>query len=420
MTVSIESQVHLSQFPVIQALTQHLERARQQHLTGSLNFDTLHLPRMRLFFVMGRLVWAGGGLHRFRRWQRLLKQFCPEAIAHLPPCPPATQQGQAHWEYEMLAKLVEANRLSREVARSLIQANLIEVLFDIAQASKLIERFSRTESGFLVLQDAITFIPLQEILVPLEAHWRAWCSAHLGPYSPNLAPAIAQADLLRSEVQPQTYATLSQLLQGQLSLRELALLMHQDLTRLSQTMIAHEQQGLLELRVTPDQGYPHRPAPSSAQGTGPRSAPGSAQGPAQQSAPAPTPAKIFCVDDSPTLCEQMGKILTQAGYQYSSTLDPVQALQRIIEAQPDLIFIDLVMPVVSGYELCSQIRRIEQFRHRPIILFSGNLLDTFRARLVGADQTLTKPIPTQLLLTTVETWLSSDRNAIKSFRLAKS
>ncbi|NJN30451.1 MAG: hypothetical protein HC824_08505 [Synechococcales cyanobacterium RM1_1_8] len=53
MTVSIESQVHLSQFPVIQALTQHLERARQQHLTGSLNFDTLHLPRMRLF-----LSWA--------------------------------------------------------------------------------------------------------------------------------------------------------------------------------------------------------------------------------------------------------------------------------------------------------------------------------------------------------------------------
>ena len=115
----------------------------------------------------------------------------------------------------------------------------------------------------------------------------------------------------------------------------------------------------------------------------------------------------------------MGNVLTEAGYNYSSTQDPVKALQLVIEEKPDFIFIDLVMPVVSGYELCSQIRRMDAFKDTPIILFSGNALDNLRAKMAGADDTLTKPIAPKLLLATVEAWLTADRPVRKSFRLAR-
>jgi two-component system, chemotaxis family, response regulator PixG len=406
MTVSAEPQAHshLSQSPVIQALTQHMERARQQHLTGSLNFDTLHLPRMRLFFVVGRLVWAGGGLHRYRRWRRMLKQFCPNALEQAEALSPT--QETLYWEYQVLGKLVDGGQMSREGARSLILANLTEVLFDIAQASKLIERFSRTETRFFDLEDAITFIPLHEFVLPLEAQWRTWCGAHLAQYSPNLAPAIAQADLLRRQVQPETFDKLTQLLRGDYSLRELSLIMQQDLGRLSQSMIAYEQQGLIELRVTPD--IQTKSSMTVAPPLVVKVAP-----------PPPAAAKIFCVDDSPTLCQQMGQVLTAAGYHYISTQDPVKALQMVIEEKPDFIFIDLVMPVVSGYELCSQIRRMEAFKDTPIVIFSSNALDNLRVKMAGADDTLSKPIAPKLLLETVAAWFKSEQPVRKSFRLAR-
>lgn len=406
MTVSVEPQVHLSQFPVIQALSQHLERARKQHLTGSLNFDTLHLPRMRLFFVAGRMVWAGGGIHRYRRWRRLLKQFCPQAPAKLASLPPT--QDSLYWEYEVLGKLVEAGHVSRDEAREVILNNLTEVMFDIAQASRLIERFSRTETRFLAVENAITFVPLNEIVISLELQWRTWCNAHLAPYSPNLAPAISQPEMLRNQVRPDTYEKLAQLLKGEYSLRELSILMGQDLDRLSQSMIAYEQQGLIELRATRDLEAKKPVVVDS---------------PAVPSAPAAPEAeaakKVFCVDDSLTLCQQMGTVLEGAGYDYTSTQDPVKALQLVIEEQPDFIFIDLVMPVVSGYELCSQIRRMEAFKNTPIVLFSGNALDHLRSKMAGADDTLTKPIAPKLLLATVEAWLTAEQPLRKSFRLAR-
>jgi len=403
MTVSAEPQVHLSHFPVIQALSQHLERARHQHLTGSLNFDTLHLPRMRLFFVAGRLVWAGGGLHRYRRWRRLLRQFCPQAVANIASLTPT--QDSLYWEYEVLGKLVEADSISRDQAREVILANLTEVLFDIAQASKLLERFSRTEARFLAVENAITFVPLNEIVISLDLQWRTWCTAHLAHYSPNLAPAISEPEMMRKQVRPETYEKLEHLLKGEYSLRELSMLMGQDLDRLSQSMIAYEQQGLIELRATKDLEV-NQSVPVAANAA-------AIAAPASQAA-----KKIFCVDDSPTLCEQMGSVLTEAGYSYNSIQDPVKALQLIIEEKPDFIFIDLVMPVVSGYELCSQIRRMEAFKDTPIIIFSGNALDNLRAKIAGADDTLTKPITPKLLLATVESWLAAQRPVRKSFRLA--
>ncbi|NJR68195.1 MAG: hypothetical protein HC771_05590 [Synechococcales cyanobacterium CRU_2_2] len=239
-----------SAFPIVQTLVRQIQRAAESNLTGSLNFDTVHVPRMRLYFVMGRLVWAGGGLHRLRRWRRLLNQHCPETACKLEALAATRDAPQS--EYEVLRRLVQSGHISREVARNIIRTNLVEVLFDVIQASKLLEKFSCNKTNFAELRDPITLISLEELINAVEAQWCSWCEANLAPYSPNLAPALTQPESLRGQVAPQTYDRLVQMLQGQLSMRELAVLVQWDLNRFGQSMIAYEQQGIVQLRITPD------------------------------------------------------------------------------------------------------------------------------------------------------------------------
>jgi two-component system, chemotaxis family, response regulator PixG len=82
------------------------------------------------------------------------------------------------------------------------------------------------------------------------------------------------------------------------------------------------------------------------------------------------------------------------GYQYSNIPDPLQALPLLIEYKPKLIFLDLVMPIANGYEVCAQIRRISALKEIPVIIVTSNdgIADRVRARLVGASGFLGKPI----------------------------
>ena len=428
MSGSAQLPAQLSAFPNIQTLVRQIQRASESNLTGSLNFDTVHLPRMRLYFVMGRLVWAGGGLHRLRRWRRLINQSCPGTTAKLQAL--AATRDAPHSEYEVLRRLVKSNHISREVACTMIHANLVEVLFDIVQAFKLIEKFSCTKTHYEELRDPLTLVSLDELVCDVEAQWRDWCNAHLAPYSPNLAPALIKPESLRTQVAPQTYERLGQMLQGQLSLRELAILIQWDLSRFSQSMIAYEQQGILQLRITPDLALPsvHKAGAGDSDTTTDRKTPahgsssqaaGQTQGYASvkrgegkrsssvlSSSDSLKPL-VMCVDDSPSICNKMQRILEGAGYRFLSVQDPIQALPLMLEKKPDLLLIDLVMPVIGGYELCSQIRRIPAFQETPLIIFSGNVLDRIRAKLVGANDSFAKSLPPEQMVATVERWLSA-------------
>jgi chemotaxis family two-component system response regulator PixG len=103
---------------------------------------------------------------------------------------------------------------------------------------------------------------------------------------------------------------------------------------------------------------------------------------------------IACVDDSPVVCSMLEKIIVSNGMRFIKVQDPVQALPTLIQAKPDLIFLDLIMPVVNGYEICSQLRRIPAFSSIPIIILTGNdgLLDRVRAKVTGSTDFISKPI----------------------------
>jgi two-component system, chemotaxis family, response regulator PixG len=102
---------------------------------------------------------------------------------------------------------------------------------------------------------------------------------------------------------------------------------------------------------------------------------------------------IACIDDSPTVLNAIHSFLNDKGIGVIMINDPVKALMQIIRSKPDLILLDVTMPNLDGYELCSLLRKHPAFKHTPVVMVTSNtgFIDRAKARLVGASGYLTKP-----------------------------
>lgn len=109
--------------------------------------------------------------------------------------------------------------------------------------------------------------------------------------------------------------------------------------------------------------------------------------------PSPVTYIVACIDDSPTVLNAIDAFLEDKAFKVLRINNPVSALMKIIRNKPDLILLDVTMPNLDGYELCSLLRRHTLFKHTPIIMVTGNtgLIDRAKAKLVGASGYLTKP-----------------------------
>ncbi|MBW4466016.1 MAG: response regulator [Pegethrix bostrychoides GSE-TBD4-15B] len=105
------------------------------------------------------------------------------------------------------------------------------------------------------------------------------------------------------------------------------------------------------------------------------------------------PYKIACIDDSPTILKSINAYLNDENVAVIMINDPVKALMQVIRSKPDLILLDVTMPNLDGYELCSLLRKHPSFRRTPVIMVTSNsgFIDRAKAKLVGASGYLTKP-----------------------------
>jgi two-component system, chemotaxis family, response regulator PixG len=116
-------------------------------------------------------------------------------------------------------------------------------------------------------------------------------------------------------------------------------------------------------------------------------------GGAAPSAPERATHTIACIDDSPTVLNAINSFLNDKGIGVIMINDPVKALMQIIRSKPDLILLDVTMPNLDGYELCSLLRKHPAFKNTPVVMVTSNtgFIDRAKARLVGASGYLTKP-----------------------------
>ncbi len=118
--------------------------------------------------------------------------------------------------------------------------------------------------------------------------------------------------------------------------------------------------------------------------------------------------KILVIDDSKTIRRTAETLLTKEGCTVFTAIDGFDALSKIADHQPDLIFVDIMMPRLDGYETCSLIKHNKTFRTTPVIMLSSKdgLFDRARGRIVGSEQYLTKPFTKEELLDAIEKHVS--------------
>jgi twitching motility two-component system response regulator PilG len=110
--------------------------------------------------------------------------------------------------------------------------------------------------------------------------------------------------------------------------------------------------------------------------------------------------KILVVDDSKTIRRTAESLLSKQGCKVFTAVDGFDALAKIADHKPDIIFVDIMMPRLDGYQTCSLIKHNKTFRDTPVIMLSSKdgLFDRARGRLVGSEQYLTKPFTRDELL----------------------
>ncbi|MEQ1592036.1 MAG: response regulator [Thiobacillaceae bacterium] len=109
------------------------------------------------------------------------------------------------------------------------------------------------------------------------------------------------------------------------------------------------------------------------------------------------------IDDSNTIRRSAEIFLNQVGCEVILALDGFDALSKITDHMPDVVFVDIMMPRLDGYQTCSLIKRNSKYRTTPVIMLSSKdgLFDRARGRMVGSDEYLTKPFTKDTLLTAV-------------------
>ncbi|MCZ6497192.1 MAG: twitching motility response regulator PilG [Gammaproteobacteria bacterium] len=124
--------------------------------------------------------------------------------------------------------------------------------------------------------------------------------------------------------------------------------------------------------------------------------------------------KILVVDDSKTIRRTAETLLAKEGCEVFTAVDGFDALSKIADHRPDIIFVDIMMPRLDGYQTCSLIKNNQVFKTTPVIMLSSKdgLFDRARGRLVGSEQYLTKPFTKDELLDAIRSHSSkSDRTA---------
>ena len=116
-----------------------------------------------------------------------------------------------------------------------------------------------------------------------------------------------------------------------------------------------------------------------------------------------TGVKVMVIDDSNTIRRSAEIFLMQAGCQVILAEDGFDALSKITDHAPDIVFCDIMMPRLDGYQTCALIKKNAKFSATPVIMLSSKdgLFDRARGRMVGSDEYLTKPFTKDSLLKTV-------------------
>lgn len=388
------------------------QRLKKDRFSGQLHIQELNIRQKWVFFLyVGRIIYAIGGAHSVRRWRRNLTSYLPQIASQLQQEiedvePKIFKHMAISWDHQLLNFWVDREKIQRDQATEVIRSNVTEILFDISQIGKATCYLEPQED--LNAQQLVMIDSEQQIIKAWKL-WQTWKEANLADTHPDLAPVITQPEQLREKASEKTYETLTRLLTGKHSLRDLAIQKKTNVITIARIIRPHLKLKFLELIEISDIPIPFA-LPNNNSYNQPKISDLSSlsSSPAEKTnTPESTPVfdnssnkLVAYVTRNPLMAKIMAQIIKGSGYSLISDTDHVNAIAVFLDRKPDIIFIDTELSGINGYELCSQLRQIDCFREIPIILFSKNVnpLDRVKAKMSGCSELFSKSTQSKSVL----------------------
>jgi two-component system, chemotaxis family, response regulator PixG len=381
-------------------LTEYLAKLKQEGFTGRLNISAAANQKFQVYFYLGRLLWADGGRHPNRSWQRHLKKYCPDINFNNLNLP--TLERFEYWKYYLLTILYEENLCEKDKLIAFVKSRIYEIIFDVffaEQEQNLEYRIEQIalptlrERGF---KSTITLIDIEDKVERVEREWQTWQENQFHYWHPDLVPSIADREKLDRSI----YVNFSKkkvketidLVNGENSLRDIAVFRNIYLLELVYSLIPYIKEKSIELLETPDllpiktstgsllsklfdeqnsesfvatnfKGFDYKPI-------------------------------VVCLDDDDRAINAIETIVEKCNYRFLAIRYPLQAVNIIFEYQPDLLFINGQFPDFDSYALIMKLRKIPQFKDLPIFLLSTNKCreDRLKSRIAGVNDIIEKPL----------------------------
>lgn len=374
----------------LRLIAEQLNVLCQKRATGELIVGNSQ-AKGRIHLLSGRLLYATAGIHETRRWNRITQRLMPQWI------PNPNDLHDAHmWEYQLLYQGITHKQITVVQAKSVIRAIAQEVFFDLGCYNNVsIEWQEDTRNATeMALSLSLSYLEVEPDLTKVMHLQHQWQSAGLSNLSPTLAP------VLKAGVDPNALGVLGRHLNGQQTLWDISVRLGKSVVNVAKALIPLLKKRVVQLKKVADLPHPLEKNRIRQEYE------------AEHSSPSGSPQKkreglITCIDDSPVILQTLKKILEGAGYQTIGISEPMRGVAKLIENQPDVIILDLVMPNASGYSVCKFLRQTSVFEKTPIIVLTSRdtLIDRNRAKLVGASDFLGKPPDPEKTIALIEKYM---------------
>jgi two-component system, chemotaxis family, response regulator PixG len=401
-----------------------LKNIKEQSFSGNLTVRVEGSQSWIFSFRMGRLGWVGGGIEPIARWQRNLAV----AQLELPPEKLARIDNPETIDSHLLAQLLTDESIDRQQSADIVGRMTIECLFDIIQFSqhsgnRLAYKLTQTGASNPELNLVLPLLEIEPILTKSIQTWQEWSNAGLAVYAPSLFPIVSKSADIAQIVAGSNLQQVIGAIDGNRTLRSLATNYQQSLLNFTTALLPLLRSGFITLSPQPKTRVTRlAPAEISSSlndrstgnlstgtyGTVTQSTGNFSTG--AQSVSTSTngqPPLIACIDDSILIYQSLERILNERGYRCFGIQDPLKIMPGLIRNKPSFIFLDLLMPIVNGYEVCEQIRKTPSLKDVPVIILTGKdgLIDRMRSKMVGATGFLGKPVDEDAVIKMLEKYL---------------
>jgi two-component system, chemotaxis family, response regulator PixG len=378
-----------------------------------------------LYFYEGKLFYANHSLEPIERLEQHLRRVTQNQLGNQVYTDLREQLKDASSEatypspdYQSIRWLISHDHITEQMAGTLVKSMTKEVLQSYLLISTGNSSLVMRETTFPIWWSGNFLFITKECQTDLQA----WQSLQPSIKSPYQRPYLIDTE--HPLLTPDMRVKLSKILIG-FSFRQLSLLLKQEELTVANNLHRLINNGIVGLRPPQapfdrihqlyltdedrnrfDEKEQSVTATLAAVASNPDSTPPSVNESSQAT------YKIACVDDSPTILREINRFLDSDSFKVFPIVDSGTALMKIIRINPDIILLDVGMPTIDGYKLCSMLRKHPAFKKTPIVMVTGNtgIIDRAKAKMAGSTDYMTKPFTQSGLIEMVSKHLMAEQN----------